>query len=201
MGCPTRRTSTKVLVVQHARCKTRRDVGQREQGHVERALVELAERRLELADEVANPEVDARRLALQLLQKPWQQHRGHRVRRANDETPHRVARIELLGARNHLARALEDVGHRHRKLACAFRRDHALRLPQEQRVLHQLAQAAESMAHGRGRHVQARGRARHVAFFEHRLEQHQQVEVDPREISLVQHMAEIVSLDSAWLRD
>ena len=48
--------------------------------------------------------------------------------------------------------------------------------------------------------MQARGGARDVTFLEHRLEQHQQVEIDPREISFIQHMAEIVSLDSASSR-
>jgi hypothetical protein len=40
-----------------------------------------------------------------------------------------------------------------------------------------------------------------VAFFQHGLEQHQQVEVDPGEISFVQHIAEIVSLDSSRFPD
>ena len=37
----------------------------------------------------------------------------------------------------------------------------------------------------------------HVPFFEHRLKQHQQVEIEAREICLIQHIAEIISLDSA----
>jgi hypothetical protein len=45
--------------------------------------------------------------------------------------------------------------------------------------------------------MQPHCRARDVALFEHSLKQHQQVEVDPGEISFVQHMTEIVSLDSA----
>jgi hypothetical protein len=49
--------------------------------------------------------------------------------------------------------------------------------------------------------VQPRRGARDVAFLQHGFEQHEQVEVDPSEINLVQHIAEIVSLDSSPHRD
>ena len=61
-------------------------------------------------------------------------------------------------------------------------------------------QSSEAVTDRRRRHVQPHRGATHVALFEHRFEQHQQVEVDAREISFVQHMAEIVSLDSARFR-
>jgi len=45
--------------------------------------------------------------------------------------------------------------------------------------------------------VQTRGRSADVSFLQHGFEQNQQVQIDASEISFIQHMAEIVSLDSA----
>jgi len=87
-----------ILLVQHARCEARRDIPQRQQCHVERALIELGQRRLELADEIAHTEVDAGRLTAQGIQQRRQQHGSHRVRRSDHEPPHRAPRIEPLGA-------------------------------------------------------------------------------------------------------
>ena len=42
--------------------------------------------------------------------------------------------------------------------------------------------------------MQPRGSAADVAFREHGLEQHEQVEIHPRQINFMQHIGEIISL-------
>ena len=66
-----------------------------------------------------------------------------------------LARIERFRARDDLACALEDLRHRRRQLSRAFGGHDSLRLSQEQRILHELAQSSEAVTHRRGRHVQA----------------------------------------------
>jgi hypothetical protein len=39
-----------------------------------------------------------------------------------------------------------------------------------------------------------------MQLLKHNLEQHQQVEIDPGKINLIQHNAEIISLDSSRLK-
>ena len=67
---------------------------------------------------------------------------------------------------------------------------------QEKRVVEQPAQPRKAVADGRGREVEALGGAADMALLAHRLEQHEEVEVDPAEINFVQHIPEIVSLDA-----
>jgi hypothetical protein len=52
------------------------------------------------------------------------------------------------------------------------------------------------VADGRWRQVQPTGCARDVALFKHETEDHEQVQIDAREMILVQHLPEIISLDS-----
>ena len=97
MGWPARRTITKSSSSNNVRATKRAGcLAQRQQRHVQRALIEFTERRIELPDEIAHAEVDARRIAPQLRQQRRQQYRGHRIRRADHEAPHGAARIERL---------------------------------------------------------------------------------------------------------
>src|SRR5882724_9525265 len=52
------------------------------------------------------------------------------------------------------------------------------------------------MADSRGREVEPLGRARDLLLLQHRDEQHQEVEINPHELSGIQHVAETISLDS-----
>jgi hypothetical protein len=53
------------------------------------------------------------------------------------------------------------------------------------------------MADGGRRKMQPLRRPADVALREDDLEQHEQIEIDPGKVSLVQHYAEIISLDSS----
>ncbi len=77
-----------------------------------------------------------------------------------------------------------------------YGRHDAFRSPQEKRVVEQPAQPRKAVADSRGRQVEALGGAADMALLAHRFEQHEEVEVDPAEINLVQHIPEIVSLDA-----
>src|SRR5690606_1851681 len=58
-------------------------------------------------------------------------------------------------------------------------------------------QPSEPMAHRRRRQLEPLACEPYVPRTEHDIEQHEQVQVDPRKINFVQHVAEIISLDSA----
>jgi hypothetical protein len=53
------------------------------------------------------------------------------------------------------------------------------------------------MADGRRRKIQPLRRPADVPLLKDDLEQHEQIEIDPGKVSLVQHNAEIISLDSS----
>ncbi len=62
--------------------------------------------------------------------------------------------------------------------------------------MQQAAQAPQPVADRRGRQVQPRSGTARVAFGHDRLEQDEKVQVGPGKISLMQHIPEIISLDS-----
>jgi len=53
------------------------------------------------------------------------------------------------------------------------------------------------MTDGGRRNIQSRSGAPDMTLLHDRFEQHEQIEVDTREISFIQHNAEIISLDSS----
>src|SRR6185295_13951730 len=74
----------------------------------------------------------------------------------------------------------------------------AFRGLEKQGIAEQRAQAAESMADGGRRKMQPLRRPADVPLLKNDLEQHKKIEINPGKVSLVQHNAEIISLDSSW---
>jgi hypothetical protein len=62
--------------------------------------------------------------------------------------------------------------------------------------MQQPPQPAQAMADRRRGEIKPLGRARHMAFLEHRAEQHEQAEIDTQELSRLQHGPDFLSLDS-----
>jgi hypothetical protein len=71
---------------------------------------------------------------------------------------------------------------------------------QEQRIVEKAAQPAEPVADRRRREVELRRRPAHVSLRQHGLEEDEKVEIDARKVNLIQHIAEIISLDSVSLK-
>jgi hypothetical protein len=69
--------------------------------------------------------------------------------------------------------------HRCRQLRCARGRYHTLGCLQKQGSVEQAAQAAKPVTDCRRRQVQAVGGPAHVLLVQHRLEQHEEVEIGP----------------------
>src|SRR5262245_37295753 len=105
--------------------------------------------------------------------------------------------IERRRRRHDTADAREYLGDQWRELKGALGRNDSLRGFQKQRVAQQRAQAAKPMADGRRRKMEPLRRPADVPLRKDDLEQHEQVEIDPRKISLIHHYAEIISLDSS----
>ena len=83
------------------------------------------------------------------------------------------------------------------ELECPRGRHHALRRPEEDRVAQQAPEPAQPVTHRRWREVEPLRRAADVALPQDGLEEHQEIQVDPGEVSFVQHLGEIISLDAA----
>ena len=105
-------------------------------------------------------------------------------------------RVERIGASDHVPRLREHEADLLGERFGARRRDHALRMLQEQRIVEQTAQPPEPVADRRRRQLQPLSGAADVALLEDGLEHHEQVQVHAREINFIQHIAEIISLDS-----
>jgi hypothetical protein len=67
-------------------------------------------------------------------------------------------------------------------LDCARCRDEPAAAPNDERVSEDMAESRECVAHGRLRDVQASRCLRRAPFFENRVENEEQVEIDPSEI-------------------
>ena len=141
-------------------------------------------------------QIDAGSTTRQFCEKQRQKDGGHAVGRTDRKPALRRGGIEGASVSDDAAYTCQHFGNWSGELLRARCRHHTLGRLQEERVVEQAAQSAQTVTHGRRCQVQALGRARHVALFEHRLEQHEQVEVGAGEINLVQHLSEIVSLDS-----
>ena len=98
--------------------------------------------------------------------------------RAEGEAAGGRRRIERLGDRDDAPHLRQHFGDPSGQRQRAVRRHHALGRAHEQRVVEQPAQPPEPMADRRRRKAQALARPPHVAFRQHGLEQHQQVEID-----------------------
>jgi hypothetical protein len=93
------------------------------------------------------------------------------------ERPRAARGIE--GARpERLLQLADAAGDQRRELGRPRRRDDTAALARHQRVPEQVPQAGERVAHGRRRHVEPLGRARHVALGEHGVEHEHQVQID-----------------------
>ena len=145
---------------------------------------------------VPHDDIDAGRRPFQLGHQHRQEHRES-VGRADREAARRRRRIERRSGRNDVARPRKDIGDRLGQFGGAGGWNHALRRSQEQRIVEQPTQPAKPMTDSGRRKPQPFGRTADVTFLQHHLEQCQQVEVGSRQVSLVQHIREIISLDSA----
>ena len=132
--------------------------------------------------------------------KPGEERGYHHCRDAIGRPDREAAigrgRVEGLGGGDDAPDLRQDVADRPGQLHGASGRDDALRCPQEQRIIEQAPQPAEAVTDRGRRQAQPLRRSTHVALVEHHLEQHQQVEVGTIEVNCIQHISEIISLDS-----
>ena len=146
--------------------------------------------------QLTHADVDAGRALAQSGEQRRQHHGGSAVRSADREPARGPGWIERRGGRDDARARGQNVGDRAGKLRRARRRHDALGRSEEQRIVEQPAQPAEPVADGGGREVQPIGRPADMPLFQHRLEEDQKVEVGSGEINFIQHIAEIISLDS-----
>jgi hypothetical protein len=124
-------------------------------------------------------DVDVRRLALQALDELRQEGQLVDLAHRDRERARAGARIEASGALQELFEPAERTGDVGGDRARERRRHHVVAPPLEQRVVEQLAQPGERVAHGRLRQVQALAGRRDPAVAVDRVENREQVQVDP----------------------
>ena len=186
--------------------EARRDVVEGDDGDVHRARLQIGEGEAPGAlgrrfprrrKQLTHADVDAGRALAQLGEQRRQEHGRDAVRRADREPARGPGRIERLGGRDDASHPRQHVRDRGGQFRRARGRHDALGRSQEQRIVEQPTQPAEPVADGRRRQVQPLGGAADVTLLQHDLEQDEQVEVGSGEINFIQHIAEIISLDSA----
>jgi hypothetical protein len=74
--------------------------------------------------------------------------------------------------------------------SCAIGRYDAFGVFEEQRIVKHAAQPRETVTDRRRREVQVGGRASDVPLAHDRLEQHEQIEIDLRQVSFLHHLGE-----------
>jgi ketosteroid isomerase-like protein len=196
----------KVLFVEHRVCKARGCIRHRHNGQFQCPRLECGPHRAPsaggcgfagLRQQLLHRQIEARRTPLQLFQKQGQQHGGDTIGSADDKTAPGCRWIEGPGVCDDAPHPGQHLADRGCKLHRALRRHHALGRSEKQRIVEQPAQPAQAMAHGRRGEVQTLSGASDMPLLKHRFEQHEQVQIGSAEISWVQHVAEIVSLDRA----
>ena len=194
-----------IFLVERSPMEARRDVVEGNDRDVHGARLQLGEGDAPGAlgrgfprrrQQLTQADVDAGRALAQLGEQRRQQHGRSAVGSADREPARGRGWIERRGGRDDAPRARQNVGDRAGQFRRARRRHDALGRSQEQRIVEQPTQPAEPVADRRRRQVQPIRGAADVPLFQHRLEQDEEVEVGSGEINLIQHIAEIISLDS-----
>jgi len=149
-----------------------------------------------LRHELQEPDVNIRRLARQAGNERSEEDGRQGIRRADREAALRGFRIKGPGRRDDPLDTPEHLGNRACERVRPVRRFHATGRLEKQWVVQQAPQSPQAMAdRGRGE-IEPLRRARHVAFLQHRAEQHKEAEIDAQELSGLQHGPDFLSLDS-----
>ena len=146
--------------------------------------------------ELAHPDIDVGRDALQPGEQRRQQHGRYAIGRADGEAAAGRGRIEGLGRRDDRPGSGQHIGDGAGEFHRARCRDDAFRRAEEQRIVEQAPESSEAMTYGRWGQAEPLRGAPDMPFFQDRFEENEEVEVGPREINLIQHIAEIIALDS-----
>ena len=104
------------------------------------------------------------------------------VGRRDHEVAHRRARIELAPIAHDRLCVEQHAPQRQRDRLGAWRERHSAPGANQQRIVEQLAQLGQRVAHRRRRHVRAARRPGDAAFVQERVERAQEIEVDVGEI-------------------
>ena len=128
-------------------------------------------------------------------EKLRQEHCGNGIRGTDGKTAGGRCGLEWIRAGDDATHADENVGNRRGKLRRAGRGYDTLWRAQEERIVEQPPQPAESMADGRRRQIQPFCRPPDMTLGEHDMEEVEKIEVGAGEVDFIQHDAEIISLD------